>query len=516
MTIADRPFPPIEVYEDLEPTSGEPVRSISIASQWPKPDPAVLRQGRRSAPKFPTHLFGNQWAEWLRAATESTGAPVDYTAAALLAAAATMIGGARDVIPWGDWREPSVLWFGLVGDPSSGKSPGADPVLRAVRAIEREDAADLDERHRVWEAEAKAAQVRRDAWEATVEKAANSGGVPPPLPADAELPREPKPPRLLISDATIERAASLCVENSRGLLHFRDELAGWLGNLDRYGGAGGDRAFWIEAFGARPYVIDRVKNGGSPITIHRLAIAILGAIQPDKLAATMLRDGDDGLASRFLWTWPDPLPPTRPTRIADQRMLVDALRRLRNLRPADDGSPVALMLSDGAADLFHAWRHDHARESAAATGMVASAAGKAPGQVLRLAVVLELLLWAIDATAPEPDCVGEQSIARATSMITDYWLPMAARVYGDASLPPAERGAATIARWLLAGERRSVLNARALRREARLPGLRTADAVTQACACLCDADWLRTWSPPTGGRRRSDYEINPAIWDLKR
>jgi hypothetical protein len=36
----------------------------------------------------------------------------------------------------------------------------------------------------------------------------------------------------------------LLAEHPRGLRYRRDELSGWLGNHNRYGGHGGDRAFF--------------------------------------------------------------------------------------------------------------------------------------------------------------------------------------------------------------------------------------------------------------------------------
>ena len=64
-------------------------------------------------------------------------------------------------------------------------------------------------------------------------------------------------PRIKVTDATIEAVAAILAGNPRGLLLVRDELAAWLGNLAKYGE--GDRAFFLEAYGAHPYVVDRRK-----------------------------------------------------------------------------------------------------------------------------------------------------------------------------------------------------------------------------------------------------------------
>jgi len=66
------------------------------------------------------------------------------------------------------------------------------------------------------------------------------------------------------------------------------------------------RAFWIEGYGGRPYRLERQKHP-EPIEIARFAVAVYGSTQPDKIAALM-RGADDGLLSRFLWLWPEPIP----------------------------------------------------------------------------------------------------------------------------------------------------------------------------------------------------------------
>src|SRR6478672_408743 len=103
---------------------------------WPQPDMSVLRHGRREPPVFPLEVFGNFWSEWIIVAAAGSSAPVDYTGCTLLASASTLIGHARWVSPWNGWSEPPILWIANVGDPSSGKSPAADPIIRVLRNIE--------------------------------------------------------------------------------------------------------------------------------------------------------------------------------------------------------------------------------------------------------------------------------------------------------------------------------------------------------------------------------------------
>jgi Protein of unknown function (DUF3987) len=68
-----------------------------------------------------------------------------------------------------------VLWIGAVGDPSSGKSPGADPTLDILRSIETVLAADFEATHREWATARESAKCLRSQWERDVKDASEAG-----------------------------------------------------------------------------------------------------------------------------------------------------------------------------------------------------------------------------------------------------------------------------------------------------------------------------------------------------
>ena len=334
--------------------------SLKLKEQgWGEPDMSVLNP-RPKPPEFPTQLFGPFWAKWISSQAESKSAPVDYVGATLLVSASTAIGNARWVSPWEGWTEPSHLWAALVGNPSSGKSPAMDPVMDLIRKIEADEAEGHADSLRQYEADVIAANYVRDQWEKDVKTAAKEGYPPPLKPEAAMEPLKPQRPRLRVSDATPESLMSLLSQLPKGVLMTRDELAGWIGSFNRYaGGEGGDRAFWLEAWGARSYTVDRVKNGKAIIIPH-LSIGVLGGIQPDKLASALLKGDDDGLRARFMYFWPDPVPLERPKNVLGSMEALKAFRALHGLEMGNDehgnARPVIVSLTEEAADFFQAWR----------------------------------------------------------------------------------------------------------------------------------------------------------------
>ena len=173
---------------------------------------------------------------------------------------------------------------------------------------------------------------------------------------------------------------------------------------------------------------------------------------------------------------------------------------------------ITVTLTDEAAETFQSWRLEHF-EGEPSSGMLASHYGKLPGIVLRLALVLEHLWWAAEGGEP-PSRISARATAAGAGLVTDYFLPMARRAYGDAALPDDERGARTIARWILKNNIR-LLNASELRRKVKLPGLRTPKEIKAALDYLEGADWIfhrPSREGDTSGRQRADYIVNPSLW----
>ena len=375
-------------------------------------------------------------------------------------------------------------------------------------------------RQRQWEV----ARCRLPEWRAAVEfgkaaderwrdevRAAQKRGSPAPLPPLAAGGPEPQSPRLRQNDVTIERVATLLATAApKGLLIVRDELAGWIDGMNAYNDAG--RAFWAEAYGGRPYRVERVKHP-EPIFVPRLAVAACGTTQPDKLALLM-RGADDGLLARILWTWPEPIPFRLGRRAPGADWAIRALDRLRELELQRDDPPAPIMapLTGEARTMIETFGCGMQQQQAQAGGLLRSAIGKARGQALRLALVIEFLWWCgEDGIAPPPVQISARAFAAGAALVADYFLPMAERVYGDATATERERSAATLAKWIIS-EHPAELHVRHLQRTVRLPGLRIAEEIRGAADALVEADWLRPPAPGSefGQRGRIAYTVNPA------
>jgi hypothetical protein len=290
----------------------------------------------------------------------------------------------------------------------------------------------------------------------------------------------------------------------------RDELAGWLTGMNSYNPAG--RAFWVESYGGRPYRVERRKHSKEPIEIPRFVVAVYGGTQPERLAG-LITGADDGLLSRILWGWPDPLPFKLGQKVPHTAWAVEALDRLRelDLQPGDPPNPILTPLTADSQQLIEEFGQDMQSRRTNTGGLLRSAFGKARGAALRLSLVLEWLWWCgQDGLALPPNNITPRAFSAAAMSIADYFMPMAERIFGDAAATDIERIAATLARWIVS-EQPTELHVRHLQRDVRLPGLRTADQIKKAADALVEADWLRKPVIGFGSQRKVVYAINPKL-----
>lgn len=490
-----------------------PTEPIPFTPEWTNPAPRFLRLDLPPAPELQLRdVLGPRLAQWVEDAAEAKGAPPDYVFAALLAVAGATIGNARWISPWHGWSEPPIIWAMCIGLPSAGKSPAIDAVLQPLRQAERSlrEAAQADAQ--AWAEKAELAKQVKAAWQENVKAALKADEVPPSRPKEADAGAAPHIPRLVVNDGTIERLGAIIAQQPRGTLQMRDELAGWLEAMNRYSG-GGDRQFWLEAFGGRGFNVERVSR--DPLTIDRLTIGVVGGIQPDRLKSLLFKVDDDGLLARFLPIWPNPAPLRRPQAWADEALIDLALEKLLalDLLKNDSGAehPKLISFAEDAQGLMVDFRLKARGWEGKAEGLMLSFIGKLPGLAARLSLVLSCLDHAAE-DAEEPHQITALEFSRAAHLIETYFLPMAERAYAEAAAPKADR----IARRLVGIIRQQGWQSFTARDVMRLDraGLGSKAELDPALATLEEGECIRPVDAPPnpqGGRPQRLYAVNPAL-----
>jgi len=506
----------------VPPDAAEGLRRIGmiatpIEAPWPETEMRLVEDDRAPAPPLEDDMLPAGWGAWITDEATARGCPSDYVVGGLITAASALVGNARHVAATATWIEPPHLWLALIGAPSTGKTPALRPIVETMRTIEREAEPAWREACARHVAHVEAGRAIEDDWRRSVREATKQGAAPPDRPPGAaDAPPAPPMPRLLAMDATTEELQHLLAGQPRGLLYMRDELAGWLGNHDRYGGHGADRAFYIEAWNGGAYVADRVKHRGTPVRIERTSLAVLGGMQPDRLREVW-RGPDDGLTARIIFIWPEPVP-TGPLDSADagaetrRGRLVTTARRLYGLAmggdPAGEQTPRTLRLDADAMTLFEEVRREAMERARSSRGLASGWHGKTPVRALRLVLVYELLAWAA-GSGPEPRAVSADAMARAAGYL-DYAAAMLDRVTVGLAISRAEADAAAIARHILATGA-SALNERMLYQGPGWAWLRDRERRAAALRVLADTGWIRPAERPGQGRPRGDWAVSPRL-----
>jgi len=301
----------------------------------------------------------------------------DYIAAALIVCLGSVIGARCGIKPKrrDDWIVTPNLFGGIVGDPSSKKSPALGTVTRFLDRLEAEEAQKLEEKKKIFTAEIAAFEALQSAVKTTMKKAA--GGKVDHLKMKAAMedlqslhaPEMPKERRFKSNDSTVEKLGDLLVHNPQGMLVYRDELIGLLASWEKEGKEG-DKAFYLEGWnGTGSFNIDRIGRGS--LHIKNLCISVFGGIQPELLerylAGISNSLDNDGRIQRFqVMVYPNPVPwewrdryPVKGAREAVR----DLFGRFAVFDPLQDGATpnddfVKLPhfhFDDSAQDIFVEW-----------------------------------------------------------------------------------------------------------------------------------------------------------------
>ncbi len=243
---------------------------------------------------------------------------IDFVAVSALCGLSAVIGNGVRVSPkqHANWKIVPNLWGAIVGEPSTMKTDTMDAALEPLYEFQ-------DEWHQEWVKKKKQQETKeilneldkrekkKQAYKALKDQDEEQALA---LLSQALEHKESEEDdssikrRLIVNDVTVEKLGELLKETPRGLLLVRDELAGFLANLERKEYQS-DRSFYLTAFnGNKSYTYDRIGRG--TIHIPNATLSIIGGIQPARIIP-IIQDmhrgiNDDGLMQRFqMLIYPD-------------------------------------------------------------------------------------------------------------------------------------------------------------------------------------------------------------------
>jgi hypothetical protein len=420
----------------------------------------------------------------------------------------------------------------VVGRPSLMKSPALAEIMKPLARLMAEAYEDYREAKLAYEMDAMVADATKAAFKDELKGAARTAAKTGDRSQveeiarrgqDIEVPEEPLLRRYKTEDATVEKISEILQENPRGILVHRDELSGWLRNLDKQGREG-DRSFYLEAWnGTGSFDVDRISRGS--LHVPALCLSILGSIQPGPLStyvyqAAQGEKGDDGLLQRFqLLIWPDP--PTTWTNVdrwpdvEAKNRAYEIFRRLDALNPEDfgaggedeEGIP-AVRFTEEAQDVFDKWRDELELRlrSERLPPALESHLAKYRSLMPSLALIFHLIEY-VDGTT-EGGAVGLKPTLQAAAWC-EYLETHATRLYSSAENPAMEAARALLER-IRKGDVSDGDSTRSVYRR-HWAKLSAPEEVNSACSVLEEFGWLRVEVVKTSGRSSSRLRLHPSL-----
>jgi len=350
--------------------------SVLSVDDWPAITP--LETSLPPVEPFNYKLLPVGLSGWVKDIVDRTQCPPDFIAVTVMVSLASLVGRKVAIHPkeHDDWLVTPNMWGTLIGRPSAMKSPAMAEGMRPLKRLAKEAHNQFKDELEEYEVEKVFSKQRSILIENNIKAALkgkdcdeiNAARVEAIKSAKEEY-QQPTQHRYIVNDATIEKLGELLNQNPNGLLLVRDELTGWLKNLDKEDRAN-DRAFYLEAFnGGGDYTYDRIGRG--TLYIESTTVSLIGGLQPSKLRPYVYQainygNGDDGLIQRFqLAVYPDDTGKwVNVDRWPDSDLRNGAFEIFKELDEMeaqsfdDEGRVIGIRFDKAGQRVFNAWREE--------------------------------------------------------------------------------------------------------------------------------------------------------------
>ena len=231
---------------------------------------------------FPLDVFPQDIQSYIIQNQKTLNHSIDYMGASLLWLIALCIGNSCKVEIKTGWAESANIWLGLIGRAGLGKTPSINAMIFPIEKRNAFEIKHYQNQYRKWKEYEKLT---------TKEK------------KDHEEVREPIRKQFIVNDVTIEALADLHEDNPNGVAVFKDELNGWLKDMNKYK-PGSDLEFWLSCWSGKPATLTRKTAKSSFIEMPLMPV--LGGIQPGIFSQISTSENkDNGFLDRLLLCYPE-------------------------------------------------------------------------------------------------------------------------------------------------------------------------------------------------------------------
>ena len=231
---------------------------------------------------FPIEVFPDGIQFYLKECADKLDSNIDFMGVSMLWLASVCIGNSYEIEVKRGWKENGVVWIAVVGKAGIGKTPSINNVIFPLQKSNSKEI-----KKYITEKE------KYDYYHSLSKK--DKDQFPEPI--------LPKKTQFIANDITLEALVELHQESDNAVGVFKDELAGWLKDMNKYR-AGSDLEFWLSCWSGKSVSMNR-KTAKSSF-VEKPFIPVLGGIQPSIFNSFSTEENkENGFMDRMLLSFPD-------------------------------------------------------------------------------------------------------------------------------------------------------------------------------------------------------------------
>jgi len=231
---------------------------------------------------FPIDIFPSNIQSYIVQCNKTLNSSIDYMGCSFLWMSSVIIGNSLQIQVKNGWVETTTLWMAIVGKAGLGKTPSISNIIFPLMKANNNEVKKYIK------------QNDKYLYYNSLDK------------EERKLTEEIKKPvktQFIVNDITLEALVDLHEESDNAVGVFKDELAGWFKDMNKYR-AGSDLEFWLSSWSGKSVSLNR-KSSKSAF-VEKPLIPVLGGIQPSIFTIFYTEENkDNGFIDRMLLSYPE-------------------------------------------------------------------------------------------------------------------------------------------------------------------------------------------------------------------
>ena len=221
-----------------------------------KKEVAPVEETKLIENNFPLDIFPNFFAHYITECNEKLNASIDFMGVATMWLSSVLVGNTFNVKVKNGWVDSSILWISVIGNAGVGKTPDLKLILKPLMNLNTEEIKRYNKKFKEFQQYEEMGKEDKQ--------------------RHTEI-KKPVKKQLLVDDITIEDLVDQSSKNPKGIGVFKDELAGWFKDMNKYRD-GSDKERYLSAWSGDSIILNR--KTAEDAYVEKRFIPILGGIQP--------------------------------------------------------------------------------------------------------------------------------------------------------------------------------------------------------------------------------------------